>query len=263
VRGIDSKLLLFVRDVSEQKKIREKLRVTEKMALMGTLASGIAHEIRNPLAAVSLNLQYLQEMLDAGTSALDAVDTALEGAKRIERVIDNTLGLARMTPPRIREESINDIARQAIGFVKLSFQQKGLQLHTTLGEILPMVHVDARQIQQVLINLLQNAIDATPSGNSIMLKTYDIEGTLQLIEGMPTERSVVLSIRDTGVGIPLERMADLFEPLKTTKPGGTGLGLALSKRILDGHNAEIQVEPAEGGGTMVRLMFPTQVQTER
>ena len=263
VRGIDSKLLLFVRDVSEQKKIREKLRVTEKMALMGTLASGIAHEIRNPLAAVSLNLQYLQEMLDAGTSALDAVDTALEGAKRIERVIDNTLGLARMTPPKIREESINDIACQAIGFVKLSFQQKGLQLHTALGEMLPMVHVDARQIQQVLINLLQNAIDATPSGNSILLKTYDIEGTLQLIEGTPTERSVVLSIRDTGVGIPLERMADLFEPLKTTKPGGTGLGLALSKRILDGHNAEIQVEPAEGGGTMVRLMFPTQVQTER
>jgi signal transduction histidine kinase len=129
--------------------------------------------------------------------------------------------------------------------------------------MLPMVHVDARQIQQVLINLLQNAIDATPSGNSIMLKTYDIEGTLQLIEGMPTERSVVLSIRDTGVGIPLDRMADLFEPLKTTKPCGTGLGLALSKRILDGHNAEIQVEPAEGGGTMVRLMFRTLIQTER
>lgn len=263
VRGTNSKLLLFVRDVSEQKKIREKLMVAEKMALMGTLASGIAHEIRNPLAAVSLNLQYLQEKLGASTSVLEAADSALEGAMRIEEIVDNTLGLARTTPLRIREESINDIVREAIGFVKLSFQQKGIQLHTALGEMLPPVHVDSRQIQQVIINLLQNAIDATPSGNSIMLKTYGIEETLQLIEATPAERSVVLSIRDTGVGIQLEAMADLFEPLKTTKPGGTGLGLVLSKHILDRHNAEIQIEPAEGGGTMVRLMFPIHIQPER
>ncbi|HTY36937.1 MAG TPA: ATP-binding protein [Bacteroidota bacterium] len=263
VRGIDSKVLLFVRDVTEQKKIREKLILAEKMSLMGTLASGIAHEIRNPLAAVSLNLQYLLEKTNEGTPVHGAVVTALEGSKRIEKVIDNTLGLARMTPPKIRDESINDIVEQAMTFVRLSIQQKGLDLVTSLGEGLPFVQVDGRQIQQVLINLIQNAVDATPQGNSIQLKTYCFEETLQLVEGVPAEKSVVLSIRDTGVGIPAERMADLFEPLKTSKPGGTGLGLALSKRILDRHNAEIQIESAEGGGTMVRLIFPTLTHTER
>jgi PAS domain S-box-containing protein len=263
VRGVDSKVLLFVRDMTEQKKIREKLMLAEKMSLMGTLASGIAHEIRNPLAAVSLNLQYVQEKLEGNPPVQGAVATALEGAKRIEKVIDNTLGLARMTPPKLREESVNEIVGQAIGFVKLAFQQKGLELNTQLGEDLPPIHVDARQIQQVLINLMQNAIEATPQGNAITLKTYLIEETLQLVEGTPPVRSVVLSLRDTGVGISPERMADLFEPLKTTKPGGTGLGLALSKRILDRHNAEIQIEPAEGGGTLVRLIFPALIPTER
>ncbi|MCX6135369.1 MAG: ATP-binding protein [Ignavibacteriales bacterium] len=263
VRGVDSKVLMFVRDVTEQKKIREKLMLAEKMSLMGTLASGIAHEIRNPLAAVSLNLQYLQEKTQEGTPVQGAVLTALEGAKRIEKVIDNTLGLARMTPPKIREESVNDIVDQALTFVKLNVQQKGLELVTVLGEELPFVHVDSRQIQQVLINLIQNAVDACPQGSAITLKTYCIEETLQLVEGVPAERSVVLSIRDTGIGIPPERMADLFEPLRTTKPGGTGLGLALSKRILDRHNAEIRIESAEGGGTMVRLIFPTQIHIER
>jgi PAS domain S-box-containing protein len=263
VRGVDSKVLLFVRDITEQKKIREKLMLAEKMSLMGTLASGIAHEIRNPLAAVSLNLQYLQEKIDGATPVAGAVLTALEGAKRIEKVIDNTLGLARMTPPKIRDEAINDIVEQALTFVKLSIQQKGLELILGLGEDIPFVQVDSRQVQQVLINLIQNAVDATPQGNAITLKTYCIEETLQLVEGVPADRSVVMSIRDTGIGIPPERMADLFEPLRTTKPGGTGLGLALSKRILDRHNAEIQIEPAEGGGTMVRLIFPTQIQNER
>lgn len=263
IRGVDTKILLFVRDVTEQKKNREKLLLAEKLSLMGTLASGIAHEIRNPLAAVSLNLQYLQEKIERNGPVAGAVETALEGVKRIEKVIDNTLGLARMTPPKIKEESINGVLEQACGFVNLSLQQKGLKLVTVLGESLPPVQIDARQIQQVLINLIQNAIDATPQGNAITLKTYCIEETLQLVEGVPVERSVVLSIRDTGIGIPPERMTDLFEPFKTTKAGGTGLGLALSKRILDRHNAEIQIELAEGGGTMVRLIFPTFNQSER
>jgi signal transduction histidine kinase len=147
--------------------------------------------------------------------------------------------------------------------LRLVIQQKNLTLVMQLEENLPMVHVDARQIQQVLINVLQNAVDATPVGSVITVRTYPIEETPDLIDGKLATRGVVVSIRDAGAGIPPERIKDLFEPFKTTKSGGTGLGLALSKRILDRHKADIQIESAEGGGTVVRLIFPTQIQSER
>ncbi len=261
--GEESKILLFARDITEQKKIREILIQAEKLSLMGTLASGIAHEIRNPLAAVTLNLQFLEQTLTPGSSDHGAVLTAIEGAHQIDKVIDNTLGLARMTPPNPKDEHINDILKQALGYLKLVIQQKGIHIETRLGEDLPCVRVDSRQIQQVLINLLQNAIEATPAGNAITIKTYLIEETLHLAGDSTGVRQMVLSIRDTGVGIPADRMNELFEPFKTTKSGGTGLGLALSKRILDRHNAGIHIEPAEGGGTLVRLMFPVHSEQER
>jgi PAS domain S-box-containing protein len=262
-QGDESKVLLFARDVTEQKKMREMLAQAEKMTLMGTLASGIAHEIRNPLAAVALNLQYLEQKLEGGSAMHGSVLSALEGARRIETVIDNTLGLARMKPPDLREHSMNQILTQALGFLRLVIQQKNLVITTQLDDGLPSVHVDVRQIQQVFINVLQNAVDATPAGSAIVVKTYCIEQTLELVDERPAESNVVVSIRDSGPGIPPERMKDLFEPFKTTKSGGTGLGLALSKRILARHQADIQIESAEGGGTLIRLIFPTQIQNER
>jgi signal transduction histidine kinase len=168
-----------------------------------------------------------------------------------------------MKPPTLREESINEIVEQAMGFLRLIVQQKNLTIAMLLGDALPPVVVDARQIQQVAINVLQNAIDASPNGSTITIKTYVIEETLQLVEGRQASRSIIFSVRDSGSGITPDRMKTLFEPFKTTKSGGTGLGLALSKRILDSHKSEIQVEAAEGGGTLVRIIFPTQFQLER
>ncbi|HTP13471.1 MAG TPA: ATP-binding protein, partial [Bacteroidota bacterium] len=259
----DRRVVLFVRDVTEQKKIREILVQAEKMSLMGTLASGIAHEIRNPLAAVTLNLQFLEQLHNGSTEEGGAVQTALEGTKQIDKVINNTLGLARMTPPELHPTDLNELVHQALGYLRLLAQQKNLHIETILSAGLPAILVDHRQIQQVLINILQNAIEATPSDNTITVKSYRIEETLELVDGSPAVAKVVISIRDTGSGIPSERMGDLFEPFKTTKSGGTGLGLALSKRILDRHHAEIGVESAEGGGTIVRIFFPQQSPTER
>jgi PAS domain S-box-containing protein len=260
----ESKVLLFVRDITEQKRIREILIQSEKMSLMGTLASGIAHEIRNPLAAVTLNLQFLEQQLTANNDeTLGAVQSALEGTTQIDKVINNTLGLARMTPPELHAEDLNDIVKQALGYLRLVIQQKDLHVDTALAQHLPPVDVDSRQIQQVLINILHNAIEATPAQNAITIKSYEFEETMPLALGSPAARKVVLSIRDTGSGIPPERMNDLFEPFRTTKPGGTGLGLALSKRILDRHGAGIKIEQAEGGGTMVRLVFPQRLHTEQ
>ena len=240
----DTRVMLFVRDITEQKKIRGTLMQMEKMSLMGRLAAGIAHEIRNPLAGVTLNLQYLQRKIDNASPDYESIVAALEGADRIQHVIEDTLGLARVTPPSLQRHSINAIIARSLHFVSLPIQQKGITLSTSFDESLPDVMVDQKQIQQVTLNILQNAIDATPENGTISVTTRSLDSSLTA----KPENRVEIIVQDSGGGIPSEMKAVLFEPFRTTKSGGTGLGLALSSTSSD-DTGEISVwnrPPAAG-----------------
>ena len=250
-RPQDTRVLLYVRDISEQKKMREQLIQADKLTLMGRLAAGIAHEIRNPLSAIALNLQYLIFKTQAHTEFCDPLKDALEGTRRIEAVIENTLNLARVTPPVLKEEQINELARQVLGFIKISVQQKDIHFATHLADGLPPVYIDAKQMQQVVLNVVQNAIDASPDGATVELTTSHV-ATVAGGGGM-----VELAVRDLGPGISQEQQKHLFEQFYTTKSGGTGLGLSISKQIIEKHKGEIRIDPAEGGGTIVRISLPT------
>lgn len=255
----DDRVMLFVRDVTEQRKMEEQMLQVEKMSLMGRLVSGVAHEIRNPLAATSLHLQYLLDKYKLNFSDYDSLEAAFEGAQRIQQVMEKTLSLARPTAPVLKAEQINDIMERAIWFVKIALQQKNLKLETSFGDNLSCVLVDAKQIQQVVLNLIQNAIDAsTPNG--IIRVVTSMQTDLPELFDKPGENrnasNVLITIRDHGAGISQEQIKHLFEPFRTSKPAGTGLGLALSKHIMDRHNAEIRIQPAEGGGTIAQLVFP-------
>ncbi|HTY09815.1 MAG TPA: ATP-binding protein [Bacteroidota bacterium] len=250
----DSRVMLFVRDITEQKKIRNSLMQMEKMSLMGRLAAGIAHEIRNPLAGVTLNLQYLQRKIDKTSPDFESIAAALEGAERIQHVIEDTLGLARVTPPSLQQHSINAIIARSLHFVSLALQQKAIALTTSFDENVPDVMVDQKQIQQVMLNILQNAIDATPPNGAISVSTK----TGEMHAGEAALPCVETTIQDSGVGIPVEMKAVLFEPFRTTKSGGTGLGLALSKYIIGRHHGDIALESPSEGGTLVRIILPSQ-----
>ncbi|MCC6398233.1 MAG: PAS domain S-box protein, partial [Bacteroidetes bacterium] len=249
-RPQDTRVLLYVRDISEQKKMREQLVQAEKMTLMGRLAAGIAHEIRNPLSAVALNLQYLVFKTQQQPELCDPLRDALEGTKRIEAVIENTLNLARVTPPVLNEQQINDLVPQVLGFIKLSVQQKEVRFATSYADALPPIRIDAKQIQQVILNVVQNAIDASPDKGTVELTTL-----LSHPEdaGKPF---VELAVRDYGPGLSAEQRKHLFEQFYTTKPGGTGLGLSISKQIVEKHKGSMRIDPADGGGTIVRLLLP-------
>ncbi len=249
-RPQDTRVLLYVRDISEQKQMREQLIQAEKMTLMGRLAAGIAHEIRNPLSAIALNLQFLILKTQEQTEMSDPLKDALEGTRRIESVIENTLNLARVTPPVLKEAQLNDIVQQVLGFIKLSVQQKDVRFATRLADGMPPVWIDAKQIQQVLLNVVQNAIDASPEGTDVEL------GTLLSGEDGSAGGTVELSVRDHGPGISQDDRKHLFEQFFTTKAGGTGLGLSISRQIMEKHRGEIRIDPADGGGTIVRLLFP-------
>ncbi|HTY60335.1 MAG TPA: ATP-binding protein [Bacteroidota bacterium] len=256
-RPQDPRVMLFVRDVTEKKKMQAQLLQAEKLTLMGRLAAGIAHEIRNPLAAVTLNLQYLVGKLGSDGDLRQTLDDMLEGARRIETVIGNTLNLARVAPPVLEQNQVNGLIDQVLRYVKIALQQKRITIEVRLDRNIPTISADARQIQQVMINVIQNAIDASPEG-SILTVTTGIVVEPRLEPPGGTLRKAVVEIRDRGAGISPEQAGQIFESFRTTKAGGTGLGLALSKFIMDRHNAEIRIEPAVGGGTIVKLVFPLQ-----
>ncbi len=249
----NAKILLYVLDITDQKRMRHHLIQSEKMAFMGRLVASIAHDIRNPLAAITLNLQYVSKRLPGDFKDKGAIDFALEGAQRIGKVIENTLNLARVTPPKVQPESINNIVSTATTFLTTACSQKNILLETQFDTTLPSVFVEAKQIEQVILNLIQNAIDVSPEKSTVTVSTCLMED-LHARGSQPKNRVAVV-VLDRGAGIPSETMKHLFEPFFTTKSGGTGLGLALSKQIMDKHKGEIRIEPAVGGGTIARLIF--------
>lgn len=255
----DERAVLFIRDVTEQKQMREQMLQVEKMSLMGWLVSGVAHEIRNPLAAATLHLQYLMQKYKQNFPDLDSVEAAFEGTQRIQHIIEKTLSLARPTPPVLSSEYINDVVERALWFVKMAIQQKNLKIETIFSQHLPTVLIDAKQIQQVILNIVQNAIEASPQNAVIHITTGMSPESLDRHnsnEKKTVQSKILVTVRDHGAGISKDQIKHLFEPFRTTKPAGTGLGLALSKHIMDRHAAEIQVKTAEGGGTAVYLLFP-------
>ncbi len=249
----DTRLMVFIRDITEQKRWREQMMQTEKMALMGRLAAGVAHEIRNPLAGVTLNIQYLSMKVPVNSPERESIDAALEGTQRIQQVIEDTLGLARVTPPALNPESVNSVIEHVLSYLRVPLKQKRLTLETRYGGPLPLVSMDARQIQQVLLNILQNAIDASPAGSEILLNTQACVMTPPDAE--ESVSGVEVTIRDHGPGLPPEILPNVFRGFRTTKEGGTGLGLMLSKFIIDRHGGLIHLENASDGGTIVRLQF--------
>jgi len=244
----DPRIIVYIRDISEQAKIQQKLLQIENMTLMGKLAAGIAHEIRNPLAAVTVNLQYLLKRFSDNEEMRSTVEMAMEGSKRAEQVIEKTLNLARAKPPQTKLENVNDIIEQVLWFMRIPMKQKNISVEKKLSGELPHISVDEKQIQQVLLNVLQNAVDVSEKNSLIGIHTYQFK--------KDDIKKVCIEIVDNGPGISDELQKNLFEPFNTTKKGGTGLGLAISKYIMDRHNANIQVSSHPGKGTSICLQFP-------
>jgi PAS domain S-box-containing protein len=246
-----TRAILFIRDITEQIKMREQMFQSERMSTMGRIAAGIAHEIRNPLAGISLNLQFLDRHIASEGIDHDSVAAALEGVARIQQVIDDTLGLARVTPPTFRKESVNPLIEKTLSYNKLGLRNKDISVRTSFAQDLPQVRIDANQIQQVFLNALQNAIDASPESGIIEITTK-----VSSAEGHEPVQFVEVDIHDSGAGLSKNVEDHLFEPFRTTKAEGTGLGLMLSKYIIDRHQGKITIKNSPQGGALVSVFLP-------
>ena len=242
----------IARDVSEQRSLTDKLVQADKLVLLGQLSAGVAHEIRNPLAAVNLNLQILQRKIETSAAEFPYISTALQGCERIAKIVEVTLNFSRPTLPDIKHINVNSLIPSTLELVSSSLRKKAITVDLDLGQDMPTVSVDAKQMQQVLINLITNGADAIAAKGNIGIKTY-VENAHR-----PDEHDyVVVKISDTGVGIPPEDLSKIFNPFFTRKAEGTGLGLPITQRILHQHGGIIDVESVVGKGTTFYVKLPT------
>jgi signal transduction histidine kinase len=242
----------IVRDISEPNKLTDKLVQADKLVLLGQLSAVVAHEIRNPLAAVLLNLQILKRDIPSDSAYFNSVDTALQGAERISRIVEVTLNFSKPSQINIQELDLNSIIPTSLDLVTASFRKKNITLDIKLEEELPQVSADAKQIQQVFINLLTNAADAIENQGVVKIRTY-VEKTINKDSEL---NYAVVSVNDNGCGISPEDLSKIFNPFFTRKADGTGLGLPITLRILHQHNGIIDVESTLGKGTTFYVKLP-------
>lgn len=240
----------IARDVSEQRALTDKLVQADKLVLLGQLSAGVAHEIRNPLAAINLNLQMLQRKTPEGIQQHTYINSALQGVERISKIVEATLNFSRSTLPVTRQEQLNNIIISSLDLVAPALKRKTISVRLDLTENMPGISIDASQIQQVFINLLTNAADAIKAKGQIVISTYD----------EPTARGdgrlLVTSIQDNGAGIQPDDLSKIFNPFFTKKAEGTGLGLPISQRIIHQHNGVIEVESVPNEGTTFYIKLP-------
>lgn len=244
--------IIFVEQQAHLRRTRALEREAEerrRLASLGNLAAGVAHEVRNPLNAVGMGLQRLQREFRPASSPdsaeyQDILQVLREEVKRLDGIVENFLTLAR--PMNLRKEPVDleKIFAELETLLQEEVRAKGLTWKIRLESGLPPIEADPRQLKQALMNLILNGIQATPPG-----------GTVE-VRATPNGEGVFLAVQDTGAGIAAEDRERIFDPYFTTKQGGTGLGLTLARQIVEGHAGRISVESSRGHGSTFTLWLP-------
>lgn len=232
------------KDITHLKKAEERLILAERLSSLGELTAGVAHELRNPLAGIKINTQILLRKKDLPEMERRLLASSQEGIEKIQKIVDDMLHFAKPKASHFKDEAINEVLEKSFAILQSKLKKGNIASVFAQGEGLPRVWIDAHQIQQVLINLILNAIQAMEKGGTLTLRTF------------PEEKGVGIEVRDTGIGIPKSHLKKIFDPFFTTKSEGTGLGLSISLKILENHGATIDVLSQEGEGTTFTIHFP-------
>lgn len=234
-------------DIDRMQKLNEQLTRAEKLAAMGTLASGVAHEVNNPLASISSLIQMMQINTDLDEKTKDNLRLISTQIERISQVTRDMMNFARVRPAAKSSLDINDVIETSLRLANFDVSFQKLELKKSLSEDLPKIFADADQLQQVFLNLFLNARDAMPEGGELWIRT-----------GFETNE-IVAEVADTGAGIGENDRKKIFDPFFTTKQTGkgTGLGLAVCYGIITAHHGKIEVAARKNGGTSFRIFLPS------
>jgi signal transduction histidine kinase len=240
---------LAKRAEARARRSERRARAAEHLAEVGTLTGALAHEIRNPLSTLTLNLQLLREdMTRPGQTpeprVLAKLDTIEQEARRLQTILDDFLKFAGQYEVHLAVQPVNPVLEEVVSFYADRLQRAGVQVRTSFAENLPAAAVDAARLKQALSNLVLNAEAAMPQGGELLISS-EADG-----------RNLKVHITDTGAGIPQEALDKIFRPYYSTRPGGTGLGLPTVQRIVREHDGRLEVHSEPGRGTRFTIYLP-------
>ncbi|MBD3237100.1 MAG: PAS domain-containing protein [Candidatus Eisenbacteria bacterium] len=265
-------LVALFRDPSLERAFDQESRRRERLAVIGELAAGVAHEIRNPLTGIGNCAQVLQQRFADDEGTLRMADLILRESQRLDRIVTSLLKFAHPGPPRMRATAIEEVVATAVELEAAAAEQCGVRQEVRVDGRIPQIYIDPEQIQQVLVNLIRNAHAAMPDAGVLSVEISVVRRPLHLRRGLgrratdrvrvprksPQGRFARLRVRDTGCGISPQAQGRIFDPFFTTRSGGTGLGLSVSQSIIQEHGGTITVQSGPGAGTVFEIDLPVE-----
>ncbi len=231
------------------KNTQNRLMNAEKLAAVGKMAAHVSHEIRNPLVTIGgFARTILRNVSDGDVN--QAAQIIVEEVTRLEKILWDVLDFSRPVTPEFKMDDVNDVIRESCVLISGDVKDRNIELLLHLDKMLPRIVMDPRQWKQAILNVVKNAIMAMPSGGILSIKTSRVD------------RFVQTEIIDTGVGIPPDAISRLFVPFFTTRQSGSGLGLALTRQIVEEHDGTIEIRSEEGKGTVCTICLPVERKTK-
>jgi two-component system nitrogen regulation sensor histidine kinase GlnL len=262
--GRPTGVILTIRDQAGVRDLKERMRRADRLATLGMIAAGIAHEVKNPLVGIRGAAQLMKSELRSGRetgpesqkSLTEYLDVILKESDRLNKVLEGILDFTRIKPREMKASNIHSVLDRVLLLNEESARQRGIVLARLYDPSLPEVYGSEDQLIQVFLNIIKNAIEAMPKGGKLTIVTRmsDLFTTVQS-DGRKYQLMVV-KVSDSGRGIKQEHLQDIFTPFFTTKDRGVGLGLALSYQIVQEHLGTIRVESQENEGTTFSVYLP-------
>lgn len=245
-------VVVMLTDITRIRAVEKQLRRLDRLAATETLAAGVAHEVRNPLTAIDLNLRLLREevaaRLNGAADLADYFDILSEETGRLNRITEDFLAFSRPGSSSRRAVAVGEVLQRVARLLKVEAKEKKISLKIEVEPDLPPTSGDAERLEQVFLNLFVNAMEA-------MSRRGEVRATAEVVTSNESPM-IEVTITDQGPGVLQEQLPRLFDPYFTTKPTGTGLGLAIAHRIVTDHDGDISVENDVSGGLTVRVRLP-------